>query len=159
MIVDHSTLLFFDASCLIAREPSGRGSPSGGSGFLLALCATNRLRGAVSQYVLLEAERNITSKLGSEALRNYRRLLLQAPLVMAPVPQPSPRQLWRRVVNAKDAHVVAAALAIKAPFLLTLDRGLLDQISQTALALEVLTPGDFIRTVLPRHADYPGLRT
>ena len=155
MNVDRTTLLFFDASCLIAASRS----PSGGSGFLLTLCAANRLRGAGSQYVLLEAERNIRAKLGAEALRNYRHLLLQAPLTVAPIPPLSDQESWRRTVNPKDGHVVAAALAAKSPFLLTLDRGLLDQIRRTDLILEALTPGDFIRTVLPRHADYPDLRS
>ena len=55
MTVDHKTLLFFDASCLIAAA----GSPAGGSSLLFSLCARRLLRGVVSQAVLLEAEGNI----------------------------------------------------------------------------------------------------
>jgi hypothetical protein len=57
------TLLFFDASCLIVA-----GSPTGGAGFLLLLCAHRLLRGTVSQVVLLEAERNIAAKLSPQML-------------------------------------------------------------------------------------------
>jgi hypothetical protein len=63
MKIDQNTILFFDATCLIAAS----GSPDGGSGFLLSLCARQLLRGSISQPVLLEAERNIRLKLGNNA--------------------------------------------------------------------------------------------
>jgi len=44
MTIDQDTVVFFDASCLIAAA----GSTSGGSGFLLSLCARGLLQGAVS---------------------------------------------------------------------------------------------------------------
>jgi hypothetical protein len=49
--IDRHTLLFLDASPLIAAA----GSPAGGPGFLLSLCARGYLKAAVSQPVLLEA--------------------------------------------------------------------------------------------------------
>jgi len=64
MTIDRTTLLFFDASCLIAAA----GSLSGGSGFLLALCQRGLLRGAISQPVLLETERNLLKKRGPTEL-------------------------------------------------------------------------------------------
>jgi predicted nucleic acid-binding protein len=120
MTLDHTTLPFFDASCLIAASAF----PNGGSGFLLSLCARNQLRGAVSHHVLLEAERNIQAKLSQRVLRSYHRLLLMVPLTVAPVPKVTHRQPWRSVVNTKDHHVVVAALACSAHYLLTLDRQL-----------------------------------
>jgi hypothetical protein len=62
MTIDRNTLLFFDSTCLIAAA----GSPSGGSGFLLSLCARGFLKTAVSQPVLLEAQRNIQENLGTK---------------------------------------------------------------------------------------------
>ena len=129
MRIDRTTLLFFDASCLIAAA----GSSTGGSAFLLSLCSRNLLRGAVSQAVLLEAERNIRAKLGSQALAAYHGLLQVVPLVLASVPRVPTRATWLQVVNGKDAHVVASALAVKAPFVLTLDRGLVEQVNQAGL--------------------------
>ena len=82
MTIDRNTLIFFDASCLIAAA----GSPSGGSGFLLALCLRRLIRGAVSQPVLLEAQRNIQRKLGEEELNSFYRLLVLIPFILAPVP-------------------------------------------------------------------------
>lgn len=71
MNIDRNTLLFFDASCLIAAA----GSPTGGSGFLLALCARGLLRAACSQPVLVEAERNCG--LSRSQGRKRRRVLIK----------------------------------------------------------------------------------
>ena len=150
-MIDRSTLLFFDASCLIAAA----GSPTGGSGFLLSLCARKFLRGVVSQAVLLEAERNVQAKLGEDALRQYHALLRLVPLRLVAVPQLSSEAPWRTIVNGKDAHVMTAALAAGAPFLLTLDKKLAEQVNQSGLLVQALSPGDFIRTILPTHTDYP----
>ena len=155
MTIDATTLLFFDASCLIAAA----GSPTGGSGFLLSLCMRHLLCGASSQVVLLEAERNIRVKLPSHVLDAYHNLLQHVLLQMAPVPRVSAQASWLPMVNAKDVHVVAAALAVKAPFVLTLDKRLVTQINGTALPTQALSPGDFIRTQLPSHVNYPTLRS
>jgi predicted nucleic acid-binding protein len=154
MTINRGTLLFFDASCLIAAA----GSSSGGSGFLLSLCERGLLRGAVSQPVLLEAERNVREKMGFDALERYRSLIVLTPLVLSPLP---PRRVVSRhegLVGQKDAHVLAAALAAQASFLLTLDRRLAERVNQANLGIRALSPGDFIKTELPRHGDYPSAR-
>jgi len=155
MIVDQSTLLFCDASCLIAAA----GSPTGGSGFLLSLCMCGLLRGAVSQPVLLEAERNILAKLTPQALNTYHNLLQTVPLTIAPIPHVPAESAWLKEVNAKDVHVVASTLAVKAPYVLTLDRTLAEEINRTALPIQALSPGEFMRGVLPFHVNFPSLRS
>jgi len=155
MTVNRSTPVFFDASCLIAAT----GSPNGGSGFLLSLCARGFLMSAVSHVVLLEAEQNIVAKMGPHALERFHQLLMDVPLVLAPLPIMPPEATWQQYVNAKDAHVVAASLAIEAPYLVTLDQGLILQVTNASLPIQALTPGDFIRGVLSQHPDYPRLRS
>jgi len=155
MIVDETTLLFFDASCLIAAA----GSPTGGSGFLLSLCIRRLLRSAISQAVLAEAERNIQTKLMPQALGVYHDLLQSAPLTIAPIPHVPSVAAWLQFVNTKDAHVVASTLTVKAPYLLTLDQQLGDEVNRAALSIEAITPGDFIRTVLSHHVKYSALRS
>ena len=54
--------------------------------------------------------------------------------------------------------LVSAALAINPAYLLSLDRQLNAQVNQAETQLRALTPGDFIKLVLPRHSDYPRLR-
>jgi predicted nucleic acid-binding protein len=154
MTIDRETRLFFDASCLIAAA----GSPSGGSGFLLSLCQQGLLRGAVSQPVLLEAERNIRKKRGPVELETYHRLIALTPLLLVPLPPPAQRPRYEKLVGEKDEHVLAAAIAGQAPFLITLDIKLAERVNQSTLPTRALSPGDFIKTLLPEHADYPTLR-
>ena len=150
MRIDRTTLLFFDASCLMAAARS----PSGGSGFLLSLCARGLLQGAVSQPVLLEAERNIAGKMEAVDLAAFHRLLALTPLSLAPLPPSQAMQSLSHIVNPKDVHVVAAAQEVEAPFLITLDRGLAAEVNEADLPMQALTPGDYIKTVLPHHVDF-----
>lgn len=111
-----------------------------------------RLRAAVSHVVLLETERNLAAKRPA-ALSRYHELLAQIAWVLAPVPEALDRMAWAAAVNPKDRHVVAAALACNAVYLLTLDRGLRAELGQAALPLIALEPGTFIKTVLPLYGD------
>jgi predicted nucleic acid-binding protein len=147
MTLDRTTNLFFDASGLIAAT----GSPNGGSGFLLSLCARGFLRGVVSQYVL-EAERNIHARLGLTALNTYHHFVATIPLLVASVPSPLPVY---PTINAKDVHVVAASVSASVSYLLTLDKKLMVEISAGQFSFQALVPGDFIKSVLPSHVDFP----
>ena len=151
MTIDRNTLVFFDSSCLIAAA----GSPSGGSGFLLSLCARDFLKAADSQSVLLEAQRNIQAKLGEESLRRYFNLLAVVPFVLASLPDRAELKRLKKIINRKDIHVVAAALEIHAPYLLSLDKGPVLEVNKPNFGIQALSPGDFIKTILPNHADYP----
>jgi hypothetical protein len=75
MTIDGNTLLFFDASCLIAAA----GSTSGGCGFLLSLCSRGFLKAALSQPVLLETQRNIQARFGDESIQRFYNLLVFTP--------------------------------------------------------------------------------
>jgi predicted nucleic acid-binding protein len=150
MIIDRNTLIFLDASCLIAAA----GSPSGGSGFLLSLCAKSYLKAAVSQPVLLEAQSNIQAKLGDEAIKRYHNLLAIIPFSLASLPDRAELKRLGKLINKKDVHVVGAALEVHAPFLLALDKGLVLEVNKVNLGIQALSPGDFIKTVLPNHEDY-----
>jgi predicted nucleic acid-binding protein len=151
MTIDRNTLVFFDSSCLIAAA----GSPSGGSGFLLSLCARDFLQAAVSQPVLLEAQRNIQSKLGEESIRRYFNLLAVVPFSLASMPDKTELKRLGKIINRKDVHVVAATLEIHARYLLALDKGLVLEVNRADLGIQALSPGDFIKTILPNHTDYP----
>jgi predicted nucleic acid-binding protein len=154
MTIDRNTLLFFDASCLIAAA----GSPAGGSGFLLSLCARGFLKAAVSQMVLLEAQRNIQTKLGDDANRHFYNLLAIVPFSLASVPDRPKLERLVKFINKKDVHVIASALEVQAHFLLALDNKLILEINSAKFSVLALAPGDFIKTVLPNHMDYPSTR-
>ena len=146
MRIGRTTALFFDASCLIAAA----GSPAGGSGFLLSLCARRLLRPVIPLVVLLEAERNIQEKRGPLVLRAYHSLLLSVPFTVAPVPPTPTPAPWRQVV--------AAALASEVPYLLILDQNLIAELAKADLPFQALTPGAFIKEVLIHHPDYSAAR-
>jgi predicted nucleic acid-binding protein len=154
MTIDRSTLVFFDSSCLIAAA----GSPSGGSGFLLSLCARGFLKAAVSQPVLLEAQSNIQEKLGEEAIKRLQNFLAIVPFSLAALPDETELKRLGKMINKKDVHVVAAALDIRASFLLALDKGLTLEVNKANLEIQAFSPGDFIKTILPSHVDYPSAR-
>jgi len=75
-----------------------------------------------------------------------------------PVPSQADLDAHRRVVTQKDQHVIASALAAHAPFLITLDKPFTTQVNDAGLPITALSPGDFIKTFLPQHSDYPRLR-
>jgi predicted nucleic acid-binding protein len=152
--IDENTLLFFDSSCLVAAA----GSHSGGSGFLLLLCARGYLKAAVSQPVLLEAQKNIQLKLGEESIRRFYNLLAVVPFSLASLPDKAEIARLELLTNKKDVHVLAAALQAQARFLLTLDRRLALEVNQARLGVEGLSPGEFIKNVLPNHVNYPATR-
>lgn len=153
MTLARDTLLFFDASCLIAAA----GSPRGGSAFLLEVCQAGFLRACSSLLVLLEAERNICAKLPPAALIRYRLLLASTPVDTRPSPPRRTVQQYEPVFG-EDAHVVASALAVEASYLLTLDRRLIRALERASLSISALPPGDFIQAVLPTHPDFAAIR-
>ncbi|OGD07653.1 hypothetical protein A2899_02825 [Candidatus Amesbacteria bacterium RIFCSPLOWO2_01_FULL_49_25] len=150
MSIDRDTLLFFDSSCLVAAA----GSPTGGSGFLLSVCARGYLKAVVSQPVLLEAQKNIQSKLGDKEIKRLYNLISIVPFSLAPLPNREEFARLEKLVNKKDVHVVAAALEIHAPFLLTLDKGFALEVNKANLDVQAFSPGEFIKSALPNHADY-----
>src|SRR6266540_2296430 len=130
MTLAPTTSLFFDASCLFVAADS----PQGGSAYLLSVCRRGYLQAVVSPDVLIEAERNILDKLAPEAFSRYRQLVSATPFLVASTP---PEEVVRQYEAAffEDAHVVAAALATQADFLLTLDRPLERRVKQANLAV------------------------
>ena len=154
MHVDSSTLVFFDASCLVAAA----GRPVGGAGYVLSLCARNLLRAAVSHPVLVEAERNVRANFSDATLATYHGLLARTDAMVVAVPAPAARARYRNLVGEKDDHVVSAAIAAGAPFLLTLDRPLARGVNGANLPIRALSPGELINDVLPNHVDVNFLR-
>jgi len=154
MTINGTTIVFFNSSCLIAAS----GSPTGGSSVVLAICARGFLRGAVSPAVLAEAEGNIITNLPQPALTRYRQEILSLPLIVAPTPSTAEREAVASITGEKDAHVLAAALSVRAAFLLTLDKRLVSRITQEEeLSIHALSPGEVITRKLPTHPAYHSL--
>ena len=135
--------LFLDASVLIAAAAS----KSGGSSLILEICRQGKAKAKTSHLVLLEAERNIQAKLGSDALLRFYQEIASFDMEVVKTPTEHEISSQKRFINPKDAHVLAAAVKGKVTFLLTLDRKhfLSPKVLQAGLPFQIMTPGDFLR--------------
>lgn len=137
--------VFLDASVLVAAARS----PQGGSALALEVCRGRLFRAVVSRRVLLEADPNMAAKLGEEELvRFYRQLAALDPKAAEP-PGAEAMERYAQLIDRRDVHVLAAAVASGAEFLLTPDRRrfLTQALRQAGLPLTVATPGDFLRRI------------
>ena len=139
------SLVFLDASVLVAASRS----LSGGSAVAMGVCRGRRFRAALTARVLLEARVNIAEKFGETELLNFYRQIAALDPEMAPPPSREHLSECVPLTTEKDAHVLAAALACKAGYLLTLDRRhlLTPSVQSAGLPLEVMTPGDFLKEI------------
>ena len=154
MPLDRTTLVFFDASSLFLAA----NTPTGGSAFLISVCANGYLLAVVSPDVLLEAERNIVDKGRPGAFRRYRELVASTPFLVTSAP---PEQVVRQyeAVFREDAHVIAAALGSQSAFLITVDQRFERRIRASGLSITALSPREFLQAVLPDHPDYAEIRS
>lgn len=138
--------LFLDASVFIAAA----GPHTGASALVLALCRHGRARAVSSRLILREAERNIQSKLGANALLRFYQEIATLDLDLVEAPTPEQVAAQSQLINPKDAHVLAAALKGTVEVLLTLDRKhfLTARVLQAGLPFAILTPGDFLRRLV-----------
>ncbi|MCC7369285.1 MAG: PIN domain-containing protein [Chloroflexi bacterium] len=149
MTIDRAAALFFDASLLF----SAAHSPTSGSYFLVRACSKGYLQALVSP----ETERNLINKSTAEAFTRYRQMIASTPLSLVSAPAEM-LVAQHEPVFFEDAHVVAAALASQAHYLITLDRRLAVRVRQSGLPVVAISPRDFIQSVLPDHPDYASIR-
>ena len=142
--------VFLDANVYFA----GSVSPTGASALILQLALKGRIEVTASRLVLLEAERNLRRKRSPKDLKAFHQFLKHAKLRVIPTP---PETAWRRyegVIHPKDVPVLAAAVASKAAYLITLDRRhfLTKAVTDKVPELTILTPGDFLRGLVRQAA-------
>ncbi len=135
--------LFLDASVLIAAA----GSRSGASSLILTLCRHGSAKAVGSRLILLEAERNIRDKLGEDILLRFYQEIAGLDLDLVETPTTQEITAQSRIIDPKDAHVLAAALKGGAKALLTLDRKhfLTPRLLRAGLPFLIMTPGDYLR--------------
>ena len=153
MKLTSQTRLFFDASVLVA----GSHSLTGASSLILQACQIGGFRACASIAVLKEAETNIKADLPHATLLRYYSLLAEISWEIGPLPSRRAVEAYHGVVDAKDAHVIASAVACSAEFLLTLDKKhlLIESIGRAGLQLIIVSPGEFIQNYYHFHDEYP----
>ncbi|MFZ5632313.1 MAG: PIN domain-containing protein [Bacillota bacterium] len=140
MNIRKNNRVFFDSSVLIA----GLASPDGGSAVLLAMAEMRLITPVISEMVVTEVIRNIEKKL-LRCLPQYHRLFKSLPFEIA-----DPTEDFiisaRKLINEKDAIILAAAMNAKIDFLVTLDRHFFTADLQK-LPFTVCSPGELLESV------------
>lgn len=135
--------VFVDTNVLIA----GIASVSGASGTLLDLCEAGIVQMVISRQVVIEADRNVSSKLPG-LVEPFRRFMLDLAPLMTEEPSAASLEKCKGLVDPKDVAILAAALDAEVDFLITLDKKhFLKASIPQALGIKVLSPGEFLRSL------------
>lgn len=137
--------VFLDANVLIAAALS----TGGGSFRLITEAQQKGFLLFASAYVLDETIKNLKEDY-PDCLAKLKSLLLFSGLRILSNPLQKEVVKAMKLIDFKDAPVLAVTLQHKMDFLITLDRGhfFTQQLAVADLPCEILTPGDFIRKYL-----------
>ncbi len=138
--------VFLDANVYFA----GSASPTGGSALILQLILKGRIEGTASRLVLREAGRNLRRKRPPKDLKAFHQFLKHAKLRVIRTPPETAWKPYEGVIHPKDVPALAAAVASKAPYLITLDRRhvMTATVRGNVPGVAILTPGDFLRELV-----------
>lgn len=136
--------LFLDSSVIIA----GLASHTGASHAILVLAELGLIRLIGCPYIFTEVERNLAKKV-PEFLPAYRRLMVNLNWQMVEDPVAEEVRVWLDLVPAKDAPILATAVAAAPHRFITLDVEHLVNPPEVAerSGLAICTPGDFLQEV------------
>ena len=118
--------------------------------FVLGYCRKKKILGYTSLNAIAEAKKNVMLKLKPPTQKRLAFFLQQTNLLLVENPAFEEIAGCEKVINAKDAPVLAAAIKSPASFLLTLDRKhfLKPQVGKFAKSLKILIPGEFVSQYL-----------
>lgn len=134
--------IFLDTSVLF----SACSSQSGASARILQLCKQGKMQGYISNYIIDEVKKNVSHKLDQIGKQRLNIYLLQAHLQIIENPGTAQIQECEKVINRKDAPILAAALKSNAETLVTLNTKdfMKPAVRKFANLLKIVTPRDFI---------------
>ncbi len=134
--------VFIDTNVLIA----GVNSVTGASATILDLCEAGVLQMVISRQVLTEADRNFAAKFPQLVARFRQFMHLLAPF-MVEDPAPEFVEKAARIVDRKDAPILAAAQNANVDFLITLDKKhFLNPRTRQKVTLKVVSPIEFLQS-------------
>lgn len=135
--------VFLDANVFIAAVLS----PTGGSARLISEASQQGFQLFSSKYAITESIKNIADKY-PDHLFNCKNLFLEHPITITPEPSKPFIQRSTLLIDIKDVPILASAIENKMDFLVTLDKEhfITPNIPKTKTKLDILTPGDFIKT-------------
>jgi len=133
--------IFLDANVLYAASCS----KTGASFTMFKLKNKFKFELITSQLALIEAERNLTEKEGSETVDNFYKLIKEIKVVKSE--SDKAKKVFKEVIEEKDAPILYAALKSKCFYLLTLDKKhfFTEKLRKLKLPIKIRTPGQFIK--------------
>lgn len=133
--------VFFDSSILLAAARS----KSGGSSNILMRCRRKEIQGYISRFIIYEVKKP-AHLLKQKEKQRLNFLLLQCKLIIANEPSDEEIKIASKFIKIKDAPILAAALANKINYLITLDRSdfMKTTVQDYVKPMKILTPKDFI---------------
>ncbi len=131
--------IFLDSSVVLA----GLASPGGGSNRILLFCELGLVKPYISEQIVREVLRTVEKKLPGLYEKTYF-LFRKLPFQLV---EPTDKSLstTTKLINEKDAPVLAAAMSGKVEWLLTLDKHFLEQKWHEDLSFKIGTPGLFLQ--------------
>ncbi len=150
-VISRMVDVFLDSSVVIAAC----GSLTGASNAIIRLAEIGMIRIHIIPYVADEIERNLKKRL-RRGLPAFTRLLSNSNFVINDDPSPQQSQIWENVIEENDAPIIAAAVAINADYLLSLNTKDFTSTVSEACGILIMTPSQFIQ--LSRHVLNIGLK-
>jgi putative PIN family toxin of toxin-antitoxin system len=133
--------VFVDTSVLIAALAS----VSGASALVLDLCEAGAVQIVISRQVLVEADRNISSKLPG-LIGKFRRFIKNLAPLLVEDPTLSEVKKASSLIHKKDASILAAARKSQVDYLITLDKNhFLASKERARMLVPVVTPAEFLQ--------------
>lgn len=131
--------VFFNASVVLA----GLKSPHGGSGELLRLVKSKKIRGQISEVVLDEVTRHLI-ELGLD----QRETLAKLAVIFGnfyPAPKSFAERFSKIVVDFGDAHLLASARENRAKYLVSLDKKHILSLKGQIKRPQIVSPAELIQ--------------
>lgn len=137
--------VLIDASVLIAAIIN----PRGGLAVIIELVKGQIIKGFLTKSIVQETVRNLNNKRPTEELGQGLKLILDLKSCITENPTSEQVEKASKIIDLKDAHVVAAAFASKVDFLVTLDKKhfFTDYLNQANLPFKIIVPGDLLSIV------------
>jgi len=125
-------------------------SKIGASALVLGYCRKNKLKGYVSRYVLSEIKRNATQKFDQIEKQRLNYYILQSNLNIIDNPTMQEIKACQKVINLKDAPILAAAVKNRTNYLITFNTNdfLLPKVKNFVKPLIIITPRDFVMRII-----------
>lgn len=121
-------------------------SKIGASALILGYCRRRRIQGYISSFVIKELRENAQIKFNQIQKQRLNFFMQQSHLLL--IDDLTQREIdeSRKLINVKDAPILAAAFKSKAAYLITLNTKdfMQKEVKKSAKSLKILTPRDFV---------------